>query len=338
MGGLVDFIRDPTGARGLASAQREASQLLQQNIDRGMTLAEAQQAVAQQQLQSGQAQGLQSLQQGQQALGQGLEAQQGFLQQAQGQFGSQAGLLDPALANLQATGTAGGRAQALQGILADPNQAGLFNELNRTTQNSLSGLSARRSGFGIGETQRGQLGLANQLLSQQDAAQQNLANIGIGGTGNIAQLLAQQGQASALGGGALSSGLTNIGQFQQAGGAQLAGLTQQGTANQLNLLGQLGQAESAGILGPAQSQAAGNQALLGLGGNLLGGFLSDRRAKENIKAVGQTDAGLTIYVYNYKGEEVMQMGVMAQEAMRMFPNAVVERDDGLLAVKYGEIK
>lgn len=61
---------------------------------------------------------------------------------------------------------------------------------------------------------------------------------------------------------------------------------------------------------------------------------SDRRLKENIKAVGQLDNGLTVYCFNYKGSHVPQIGLIAQEVKEVKPQAVIEGDDGFLRVRY----
>jgi hypothetical protein len=44
-----------------------------------------------------------------------------------------------------------------------------------------------------------------------------------------------------------------------------------------------------------------------------GGFFSDERLKENIKAVGKTFDGQTIHSFNYKGDPRTQIGLIAQE-------------------------
>lgn len=77
-------------------------------------------------------------------------------------------------------------------------------------------------------------------------------------------------------------------------------------------------------------------ALTSLGGlGLLGySILSDIRAKEDIKRVGETDEGLGVYTYRYKGSPVTQMGVMAQEVEQVRPEAVTQVG-GLKAVNYG---
>lgn len=84
--------------------------------------------------------------------------------------------------------------------------------------------------------------------------------------------------------------------------------------------------------------------LFGLGGNLaqagmrygpaLIGMMSDRRAKENIRRVGETDGGIPIYTYRYKGSPVTHMGVMADE---VDDDMKVMGDDGLFRVYYDRV-
>lgn len=70
---------------------------------------------------------------------------------------------------------------------------------------------------------------------------------------------------------------------------------------------------------------------------MAGGMLSDRRAKKNIRRVGQTDDGLPIYTYEYKDGGPTQMGVIAQEVAEVKPEAVVPHESGMLAVDYSKI-
>jgi len=75
---------------------------------------------------------------------------------------------------------------------------------------------------------------------------------------------------------------------------------------------------------------------LGLGLSGLGMFLSDERAKTDIRRVGETDNGLGVYTYRYMAGGPVHMGVMAQEVERVAPHAVAEID-GLKHVDYSEI-
>jgi hypothetical protein len=94
----------------------------------------------------------------------------------------------------------------------------------------------------------------------------------------------------------------------------------------------------------AQANAASSAGMMGgIGGALggiatgLGSIFSDIRLKTNIKKIGTTDGGLTIYTYNYKNGGPTQMGVMAQEVEVDNPDAVSEVD-GFKAVDYSKIK
>lgn len=78
----------------------------------------------------------------------------------------------------------------------------------------------------------------------------------------------------------------------------------------------------------------GSAALGGLGKGIGAGSISDRRLKENIKRVGVADNGLPIYLFTYKGDSAVQMGVMAQDVLAVHPEAVITRPDGYMAVYY----
>lgn len=65
---------------------------------------------------------------------------------------------------------------------------------------------------------------------------------------------------------------------------------------------------------------------------------SDRRVKEDIKRVGETDEGTPIYTYRYKWGGPRQMGVMAQDVEKTRPDAV-ERHPllGIRMVDYAKV-
>ena len=72
------------------------------------------------------------------------------------------------------------------------------------------------------------------------------------------------------------------------------------------------------------------------GGSVAGNFLaSDESLKENVVRVGEKD-GINIYEFNYKGSDSRYRGVMAQEVMKVNPDAVNE-EDGFLSVDYDKI-
>lgn len=79
-----------------------------------------------------------------------------------------------------------------------------------------------------------------------------------------------------------------------------------------------------------------NAAMGGLFGLLSGGIglMSDRRAKTDIVRVGTLDNGLPVYSYRYKGDDVTQIGLMADEVEKAIPHAVYEGEDGFKRVRY----
>ena len=65
----------------------------------------------------------------------------------------------------------------------------------------------------------------------------------------------------------------------------------------------------------------------------IGSIFSDERVKENIKPVGKTFDGQTVYSYNYKGDPQTRMGLIAQEVKKHHPDAV-GKSHGLMTVDY----
>jgi len=82
------------------------------------------------------------------------------------------------------------------------------------------------------------------------------------------------------------------------------------------------------------NQNSTQQGLFGLGAAAL---MSDVRLKEDIRRVGMTDGGLSVYTYRYKGQPQTHMGVMAQEVEMVNPGAVREIG-GYKAVDYAMVK
>jgi hypothetical protein len=129
----------------------------------------------------------------------------------------------------------------------------------------------------------------------------------------------------------------------QVQGPQFVNSAQQATTAGPDILGaaQMGYNAQMGDFNAKQAaQANLNQGLFSLGGAAL---MSDIRAKENIKAIGVMDNGLTLYSFEYKDEvkshplagDGVHVGVMAQEVEQVFPYAVKTLDDGYKVVDYG---
>lgn len=92
-----------------------------------------------------------------------------------------------------------------------------------------------------------------------------------------------------------------------------------------------------------QSQPWGQSLLGAISGGLgaytgAGGKFSDVRLKEDIRRVGQTDGGLPVYTYRYKGEKQVQMGTMAQDVAQTQPDALGPVIGGYMTVNYGEVR
>ncbi|MFN6954689.1 MAG: tail fiber domain-containing protein [Acetobacteraceae bacterium] len=64
---------------------------------------------------------------------------------------------------------------------------------------------------------------------------------------------------------------------------------------------------------------------------------SDVRLKEDIARIGTTAHGLPFYRFRYRGKPGLYEGVMAQEALRVMPQAVLRGEDGFLRVDYARL-
>lgn len=84
-----------------------------------------------------------------------------------------------------------------------------------------------------------------------------------------------------------------------------------------------------------QNYQSGMSGLFGLGSAAIGGWaMSDERLKTDKHKVGETDDGIGVYKYRFKGSPMMQMGVMAQEVEKKKPEAVMTTRSGYKAVNY----
>lgn len=109
--------------------------------------------------------------------------------------------------------------------------------------------------------------------------------------------------------------------FAQTPQSQVAGVDYTGLVNQKY------QSE----MNQYNSQMGALGGLFGAGMSLLP--FSDMRLKEDIKRVGVTNGGTPVYTYRYKGDNVVHMGVMAQEV----PDARVMDESGFFRVDYSKV-
>ena len=86
------------------------------------------------------------------------------------------------------------------------------------------------------------------------------------------------------------------------------------------------------------AQAQMDQFVTGAVTGIAGGFLSDVRLKENINKTGVSKSGIPIYTFNYKGENQLWSGTMAQDLLNMNrKDAVIVMDNGYYGVYYDMI-
>lgn len=174
----------------------------------------------------------------------------------------------------------------------------------------------------------------NLAAQQADAARQmqgaqQLAGLGTGLQGSVLQ-----GAQAQLAAGAQQQAVQqaiNSGYYNQYLAAQAYPYQQaQFFANLATGVG--GQMGGTTTGTPAQPSPVGS--IFGALG-AIGSIMSDKRAKENIKPIGKTNDGQTIYRFNYKGDDVTQIGLLAQEVEKKHPEAVTTIN-GLKGVDYKE--
>lgn len=142
---------------------------------------------------------------------------------------------------------------------------------------------------------------------------------------------------------------------QSALGAQLRGVDQATRSAPLSLLGSqidmfsglplaLFQGQSSNSTGTGNSTSTqrgsflDNLVQVGQLASAAAPFLpSDRRLKRDIQRLGQRADGLGIYLYRYLWSPVWQIGVMAQEALKVAPQAVARHPSGFLMVNYAKL-
>ena len=255
-------------------------------------------------------------------------------QRARDIFRTQSALLEPSFEQQR---------QQLQSDLFGSGRLGL--QLSGETAGAGTGM-VQPDAYGLGLAQSRALAeLSSSARTQAQGEQAQAFEQALGGyTTNLATR--QQQLSNLLGG--LQTGLGTAGtvtefeqnlvnqglSIEQARSAAQASSAQGGAA-----LAQAGRKESGGgmfgdlLSGAAQAAAA----YYGSGG-------SDRKLKTNIKKVGQLPSGLPTYTWDWKEEfkhlvgNQPTLGVIAQEAMEVFPEAVSMHADGYLQVDYSRIR
>ena len=265
-------------------------------------------------------------------------ANQAALNQA-GQFGAQA-LNTAGLSNqnaLNQAGQFGASARNAAGLANQNalNQAGQFGASARNTAN-LSNQNATNNARQFNANQNMAAQMANQNAGLQGSQQRlaagnqlgNLANLGFGMGQTVNRNLAQDG--------AMKQGLNQL--LIDAVKNQYAGYT--GAPQQS--LGLLSQALGVAPVPTSEttSKTPGLFDYLTLGASAM----SDMRLKTNIEQVGNLPSGLGIYTWDWTDDAIndglagdMTIGVLAQEAQVLAPDAVVTTPSGYFAVDYAKL-
>jgi len=115
------------------------------------------------------------------------------------------------------------------------------------------------------------------------------------------------------------------GQQQFTGGPDYAGAAQR-----------QGAYDMAGYNADVAQQNAMYGGLAGLGAAGITAF-SDKRLKKNIERIGTSIMGFPVYAFDYIWGGDRQIGVMAQDVVKVMPDAI-STVDGYMAVDYGMIK
>jgi hypothetical protein len=85
------------------------------------------------------------------------------------------------------------------------------------------------------------------------------------------------------------------------------------------------------------SRNAGIGSIFGLAGSALSAIpFSDRRLKHHIEQVGELASGIKIYVFSYLGSVKREFGFMADDILKVLPEAVGSRD-GFMTVDHGKV-
>ena len=210
---------------------------------------------------------------------------------------------------------------AFGGDRAGIGAANLQQQQNLANANIYSNIASQGFNTALGAAQQ-QQGVSLSADQANRAALQQTSGA-LAGIGNqqFTQGQTEAGTEAGLASGAQSAALQGAQAQLQAGGVQQQ--TQQ--AQDSALYNQFQQQQSypfqttqflANIAeGTAQGQGTTTQ-------TQPGSIFSDERLKEDIRAIGKTNDGQTIYSYRYKGDNKYQIGLLAQEVEKHHPEAV----------------
>ena len=191
--------------------------------------------------------------------------------------------------------------------------------------NIMSGMQASAGSSGVA-------GLA-QVLSNQGIKQARQQSVDIGQQEQANELRAR-GEAGRL------QQLDVEGEYQRdmlerKGQAQVEAFDRQKEVDMLDMAGKRkGYADAA----RDAARAAGDSFLSAAVSTMIPGMPSDIRLKENIKRTGISNSGIPIYTFNYKNDNQLWSGAMAQDLIELGRgDAVATMDNGYYGVYYDMI-
>lgn len=222
--------------------------------------------------------------------------------QVNGQFAAAGRDLSPDNSKALATGLSQGEGQLLTNE---------FNTLQNNQNNAATTLNSAAGNTAAGITGQQQTALGNETS-------------GITQAGNIPGLLT-------------APGATELTAANTAYGVPYSNATTaEGAVNPIASLGSQSTGTSSGTT--TQDQSAIGNILSGLigAGTIASKFAtaSDERVKENKKPIGMLFDGTPVHSYNYKGDHVPRIGLLAQEVERRHPEAVSMHPSGIKMVDH----
>jgi hypothetical protein len=169
----------------------------------------------------------------------------------------------------------------------------------------------------------------------QQAMQQLQAQISAGAFNNtnrqgaVAEAIQMRGQPLNELNALLSGSQVSMPQFPSTPNAS--------TGQTTDFLGAL-QSQYGAQLDSSNAKNAGINSALSSGAMAAAMYFSDARLKEDIEPVGILASGLRVVHYRYRGCAQWFIGVLAQEALKIIPDAVAIHPSGFLMVDYSKVR
>jgi len=167
---------------------------------------------------------------------------------------------------------------------------------------------------------------------EANALRSEAINVGKGYPGQVAT---QYGTSNQSGSGGVGAGNQTAGTFMPALGNSIGwqGLSNQSMMNSAQTTS-MGYRDSLAGWSAQDNSSSGVGSMIGAGMGLASMAFSDKRLKENLKPVGKTKDGQTVYEFNYKGDPTKMRGLVAQEVEKKHPEAVRTHASGYKMVDY----